>query len=335
MRDVVSTRHPQCTGITSWRHCVPAVLFSYLTSIQGFIGSHLLGAFAAGMCFVNVPRSHAIWLLQTKRVIRWLVRIFFAASVGFAIPVREMAQPRSMWKGFLLGVGPVILTKIVSGIPAYTRFKTSKERRLAMRASWATRIFRMQPQQLLVGMAMVARGEFAYLVADVAQSSLFQGGPGMTMDEEVYAAVMWALVMATIFSPVAFRWALAVYERANPVQRSQTIQALRKPGGSVNQQTGKKHLIQQYSFGVRIAARHHTGVQKEILSCFHGLGVDVLETHVHAIDHTSSQSVDAFVASYHVRLFLSHARGILSTLGHATPRTWRTPRMCLLMSTSQ
>ena len=38
---------------------------------------------------------------------------------------------------------------------------------LARHASWATRY--VQPQQLLVGIAMVARGEFAYLVAETAQ----------------------------------------------------------------------------------------------------------------------------------------------------------------------
>ena len=38
------------------------VLYSCLGSL---IGSHLLGAFVAGMCFVNVPRSHQVWLAPT------------------------------------------------------------------------------------------------------------------------------------------------------------------------------------------------------------------------------------------------------------------------------
>ena len=48
-------------------------------------GSHLLGAFVAGMCFVNVPRSHQVWVTQLKRIIRWLIRIFFAATVGLGL----------------------------------------------------------------------------------------------------------------------------------------------------------------------------------------------------------------------------------------------------------
>ena len=33
------------------------------------------------MCFVEVPRSHQVWVAQFKRIIRWLIRIFFSATV--------------------------------------------------------------------------------------------------------------------------------------------------------------------------------------------------------------------------------------------------------------
>jgi Kef-type K+ transport system membrane component KefB len=151
-------------------------LFAYITSLtnppHGFIGSHLLGAFVAGMCFVNVPRSHAIWQTQFKRIGRWTVRFFFAASVGFAVPVSDMTDPKVIWKGVLLGIGPCISTKIFSGAFAYMRYATPKARERARQASWATRF--AQPQQMLVGMAMVARGEFAYMVAETAVCALTQ-----------------------------------------------------------------------------------------------------------------------------------------------------------------
>ena len=63
-----------------------------------FIGSPLLGAFAAGMSWVNVSRSHNIWSAQLKRIVRWAMRIFFACTVGFAIPVRVMFTPEAVWK---------------------------------------------------------------------------------------------------------------------------------------------------------------------------------------------------------------------------------------------
>lgn len=149
---------------------------AYITSIKeaadggAFIGSHLLGAFVAGMCFVNVPRSQAIWNSQMKRVVKWMVRFFFASSVGFAVPVSEMFTLESFGNGLLLAIGPTITTKLFSGIFAYTRYTSPEAKARAAKASWITKYCHAQPQQLLVGAAMVARGEFAYMVADTAQS---------------------------------------------------------------------------------------------------------------------------------------------------------------------
>ena len=91
---------------------------AYITAIKeaadggAFIGSHLLGAFVAGMCFVNVPRSQQIWNSQMKRVVKWMVRFFFAASVGFAVPVSEMFTWDAFGNGLLLAIGPTIATKV-------------------------------------------------------------------------------------------------------------------------------------------------------------------------------------------------------------------------------
>ena len=48
------------------------------------------------------------------------MRIFFAASVGFAIPVKQMFTGAAFGKGLVLGIGPTILTKIVAGLFAHT-----------------------------------------------------------------------------------------------------------------------------------------------------------------------------------------------------------------------
>ena len=174
---------------------------AYITSIKeaadggAFIGSHLLGAFVAGMCFVNVPRSQAIWNSQMKRVVKWMVRFFFASSVGFAVPVSEMFTLESFGNGLLLAIGPTITTKLFSGIFAYTRYTSPEAKARAAKASWITKYCHAQPQQLLVGAAMVARGEFAYMVADTAQSLTYEGGePGQRMlSPGIYASVVWVL----------------------------------------------------------------------------------------------------------------------------------------------
>jgi len=253
-----------------------------------FIGSHLLGAFGAGMCWVNVPRSHTIWTAQLKRIVRWMMRIFFAATVGFAVPVKVMFTGSAVWRGAILGIGPCIATKLFSGIFARMRYKSEEAKQLAKSASWATRSG-LQPQQLLVGIAMVARGEFAYLVAETAQALQYNGGPERMMSQEVYAAVVWALVMATVCSPVMFRWALGVFDRATPVHRSAYI-------------GGDDKKFARRAFVIRIAGRHAPNVQREIFNALHASGVDILQAHLTSVrtDDAPDAEIESFVNNFTV-----------------------------------
>ena len=237
------------------------VLYSYLGSL---IGSHLLGAFVAGMCFVNVPRSHQVWVAQFKRIIRWLIRIFFSATVGFAVPLSEMFTTEAFLRGLVIGIGPGLLCKIVSGVAARTAFQSETHKKMASQASIMTRGGIVQPIQYLVGMAMVARGEFAFLVAYSASKMTMPDGSSM-LSPPVYACVTWALVWALIFAPFLFKWALGVYMRASPIQRGSAI------GGSASASR---------NFVIQVVGQHHSGVLHEILNSIHGEGMDVLECRV-------------------------------------------------------
>eukprot|EP00316_Scyphosphaera_apsteinii_P000295 CAMPEP_0119320298 /NCGR_PEP_ID=MMETSP1333-20130426/52113_1 /TAXON_ID=418940 /ORGANISM="Scyphosphaera apsteinii, Strain RCC1455" /LENGTH=1000 /DNA_ID=CAMNT_0007326993 /DNA_START=77 /DNA_END=3079 /DNA_ORIENTATION=+ len=233
------------------------VFYAWLGSL---IGSHLLGAFVAGMCFVSVPRSHQVWVAQLKRIIRWLIRIFFAATVGFAVPLQEMLTVDAFTKGLALGAVPGILCKVVSGLPA--RMSASpNERARAKKASIMTR-FGIQPIQYLVGMAMVARGEFAFLVAYSARNMKMPNGNSYMLQEEIYAALTWALVWALVLAPFLFKWALAVFMRASPIQRANSI------GGC---QAAERNFV------IQVIGLHHAGVLHEVLNAIHGEGMDVLE----------------------------------------------------------
>ena len=107
--------------------------------------------------------------------------------------------------------------------------------------------------------------------------------------------------MATVASPILFHWALGVYGRATPIVRSRTIGGSGEvPSASDDKAEGKpeqdKHMGR--GFVIRVASRHHIGVQRELLACLHGTGVDVLEAHIYGVDHVSTEHVDAFVAQY-------------------------------------
>lgn len=61
--------------------------------------SPLLGAFLAGLVFCSDGHVHHMFVSQFKRVMQWLMRIFFAASIGFQVPVQAFASGTVIWQG--------------------------------------------------------------------------------------------------------------------------------------------------------------------------------------------------------------------------------------------
>jgi Kef-type K+ transport system membrane component KefB len=150
-----------------------------LSWVGDLVGSALLGSFVAGMLFSCVPRSHHIWEKQFKRITRWLLRIFFSCTVAFSIDVSALFTVEVFWKGLVVGLGPCLLTKV------------------------AASVF-VGDERWVVGIAMMARGEFAYLVAEIAHSL------EMINDTE-FAVVVWALLWATVMTPIIFDKVLKKY----------------------------------------------------------------------------------------------------------------------------
>ena len=144
-------------------------------------------------------------MTQLKRIIRWLIRIFFASSVGFNVPIKKMLSLEAFLNGLVLGAVPGILCKVVSGLAGRNKWKSLGERQRASKASIMTRFGLVQPLQYLVGMAMVARGEFAFLVALSASNMKLPDGESYMLSKDVYAAVTWALARAPVDTAARLR----------------------------------------------------------------------------------------------------------------------------------
>ena len=148
------------------------------TVVAGAVGStHLLGAFAGGMAFASFDGAKRAWRENAEPVAAWTHSVFFLA-VGFRVPLRDMFE----WRGFGLGIGyavPAIVGKLVTG------FIVGADVRKAF----------------VVGWAMVGRGELGFVMARDA----FRNG---LLDETAYAASVWALLVATLVSPIQMRAAL-------------------------------------------------------------------------------------------------------------------------------
>merc|ERR1712154_701448 len=58
--------------------------------------SHLLGAFLAGLMFCTDHTIHEAWSNQVKRIMQWMLRIFFACTIGFAVPYKISGVNQSL-----------------------------------------------------------------------------------------------------------------------------------------------------------------------------------------------------------------------------------------------
>lgn len=162
------------------------VLTLGLTLASGAAGStFLLGAFAGGFAFAKVESARDAWR-SLEDPVAWLHSVFFLA-VGTQIPLKHVFSAR----GFGLGAGyvvPAVAGKIVTGCflaPDWIRAR-------------------------IVGWAMVGRGELGFVMARQAKVSGLMG-------DVPYVACVWALLVATLASPVFMRRALERLRRDEDV----------------------------------------------------------------------------------------------------------------------
>jgi Kef-type K+ transport system membrane component KefB len=175
-------------GKNLFRQIIMTLMFTLLFGYGSFtmyLGTHLWGAFVAGMSFAGIPEAHHIWSKQTKRITAWMLRVFFSCTVAFAIPFKALFEVEAFLYGSVLGIVGALLTKLVAGVC-------------------------MGKARFVIGWAMVGRAEFAYLIAEMAKS-------GGILSDEMFAIVIWALLYATIIAPIAFRMVLQRFVLAEEI----------------------------------------------------------------------------------------------------------------------
>lgn len=57
-----------------------------------------------------------VWKRQLKRVIAWLVMIFFSSTVGFVIPISSLFSLDALWKGIIVFCVGALLPKILASL---------------------------------------------------------------------------------------------------------------------------------------------------------------------------------------------------------------------------
>ncbi len=144
-----------------------AFLFAALAAKAG--SAMIIGAFVAGLVLHRTPQRHEIER-ATISVGHLLVPVFFAA-VGAQVEVGALLTPAALGLGALLVVGGV-LSKVAAGYAPW----------------WFT------GRKLLIGVAMVPRGEVGLIFAQVGAAAGVLAGPQ-------FGAVMAMVVVTTFITP--------------------------------------------------------------------------------------------------------------------------------------
>ncbi|ODV59208.1 cation:proton antiporter, partial [Ascoidea rubescens DSM 1968] len=147
----------------------------------------------------------AIYHAYFHQALNRILKPLFFASIGFSIPLRQLFTPSLLWRGvvyFLL----MTLAKLACGFWVIRRvsviFSSKSKRHLRRNNS--------NLPALLVGLAMIPRGEIGFLISSLAESKgIFNshaennsntGEDGSGSD--LYVIVIWAVVLCTLIAPI-------------------------------------------------------------------------------------------------------------------------------------
>jgi Kef-type K+ transport system membrane component KefB len=179
-------RLPRCQalGNDAWNRVLVMCLLVYSAALVaaawGAQTTFLLGAFMAGVSFSSIEEAVPAWDANVPAVAVWTSRLFFA-SIGFAVPVRQLFDADALLFGLVL-TAVAVASKVVTGV-----------------WDWQNR--------WVIGWAMVGRGELGFVMAEEAFSTGLTGSLA-------FSITVWALLISTLVSPIMFRKLLAAQAQA-------------------------------------------------------------------------------------------------------------------------
>lgn len=156
--------------------------------------SYLTGAFLAGATFSQVHNFHHTFKHTCHDVMTWLLRVFFAASIGFQVPV-TMLEEATVWKNGIALWATCVLIKlfVVAFVPAFEDSQKGA-------------IYNPYRRDIVVtGLSMTCRGEFSFIIAAF-------GLQNKLLNEEMYGSIVLAVLLSAITSPLCLMKSIAKFK---------------------------------------------------------------------------------------------------------------------------
>eukprot|EP00484_Ammonia_sp_Unknown_P000784 CAMPEP_0197021680 /NCGR_PEP_ID=MMETSP1384-20130603/2627_1 /TAXON_ID=29189 /ORGANISM="Ammonia sp." /LENGTH=1130 /DNA_ID=CAMNT_0042449567 /DNA_START=117 /DNA_END=3509 /DNA_ORIENTATION=- len=202
--------------------------------------SHLLGAFLAGLMFCTDHTIHEAWNNQIKRIMQWMLRVFFACTIGFAVPIQDFWSKPVIIGGLLYFVA--IIGKILTGIFA--------------KPLTVTEFF-------TIAFSMSAWGEFAFILATASYST-------GTMDKDSYSSVLMAVLLSVVISPLCLRMTLSLSRKA----KQKYLTEVRDVHSEYNDEYDENHPVY---FCIHTKGKGKWGHQDKLLHCIFELNLEIVD----------------------------------------------------------
>ena len=222
------------------------LMMAYLPLLNYTKASYLTGAFLAGLTFSQVEHCHHQFTENMHHVMTWLIRVFFSASIGFQVPVKQFSDP------YVIGWGFIFYLCVIAKLPLMfycPRFEDNK-------GSFNPLV----RDRLITGFAMTCRGEFSFIIA------AFALGEGL-FDAKVYAAIVWAVLFSCVSSPFILLNIIKLFNKKEAAYFAST---------NPHKSASKDGTIPLYMH-ITVKSQNIMGLQEKFRSIINDLGLEIIE----------------------------------------------------------
>ncbi len=240
-----------------------AMLLAYLPLLNYTKSSYLTGAFLAGATFSQIESAHHTFIEKTHQLMTWLLRVFFAASIGFQVPVKLFSDPYVIGWGFILYCCVMAKFPLMFYVPQFEDVKEGASYNPFLR------------DRLITGLAMTCRGEFSFIIA------AFALGKGL-ISEQIYAAIVWAVLLSCITSPFILLSLIKYFNK-------QQLEYL-KATNPTNQKTGSDGMTPLY-LHIKSTAPASWGQQEIFRKILNDMNLEVMDRRTNRNGRTLSAEV--------------------------------------------
>jgi hypothetical protein len=215
--------------------------------------SYLLGSFLAGLVFCRSDGLHSLFVSQFKQIILWLMRVFFAGSIGFQVPIKNFGDATVIWQGLMFTLAFTGKLGVGFMVPNFLQAKRFRGDHLR--------------DCLITGCAMASEGEFALVIA------VFSVDAGLT-SAKLYSSIVFAILLSTIIPPFMLRFTIHFYRKKAEHDIQEAAEEVAAKDDDLLETIKKQSTL---FLCIQTQSKSRWGLMYDIMNAMYKLGLEVID----------------------------------------------------------